>query len=136
MTDNDIDKLIAAGAYQSVIHGLVERVAELERRLRWDPDELPSRVAELERRLAPDVRRIRYTLGEDHGGDPAVFFRVLLSDSACRGARLFPLTKHVESEIVAYLGLDRPGVGAPLPYPYFNFRSESEQAQLKEESWE
>ena len=34
------------------------------------------------RALAPDVVRIRYSLGEDWTGDPSIFFRVLLTDEA------------------------------------------------------
>jgi hypothetical protein len=62
-------------------------------------------------------------------GAPAIFFRIVLSDNACRNhlrqtsqrvaATVFQKVKPVE------LGLQ----------PYFNFRSVSEQADLQEEAW-
>lgn len=105
------------------------------RDVKWDPDRLSARVAELAHRLPRAVRRIRYNLGEDWSGDPVVFFRVLLSDPACRRQdRLYALTKRLQAEIEAGVGLDLWTRG--MPYPHFTWRSESEQRLLKEKSWE
>lgn len=77
----------------------------------------------------PDVVRIRYEIGEDWSGQWAIFFRVVLSDEAAR-SRL----KHVVKEVVSRLSsrLDFLSLGV---FPYHNFRSETEQAELREEAW-
>lgn len=80
--------------------------------------------------LAPDVVRIRYDLTEDWTGNDAVFFRVLLKDSASRRPGLRDVARRVIAKVSSEVQPSELGLEA-----YFNFRSESEQAQLKEESW-
>jgi hypothetical protein len=87
-------------------------------------------VAKATAALARDVVRIRYNLGEDWVGDEAVFFRVLLKDSASNLPHLHELAERVRSRIYSEVQPRRLGLEA-----YFSFRSESEQATLKEESW-
>jgi hypothetical protein len=41
-----------------------------------------SAVSEVEQMLLPEVVRIRYTLGNDWTGEPAVFFKIVLTDAA------------------------------------------------------
>ena len=82
------------------------------------------------RALAPDVVRIRYSLSEDWIGEPAIFFRIVLSDDASREARLREIAPAVSSTVLQEVNPEELG----LQY-YFNFRSVSEQAHLKEESW-
>jgi hypothetical protein len=90
-----------------------------------------SAVAEVERTLAPQVVRIRYTLGDDWSGEPAVFSRILPSDAASRHDRLWDVTDQVSTVIDQRIEpLEQWGV-----LPYFNFRSQSEQAQLNEPAW-
>jgi hypothetical protein len=79
--------------------------------------------------LAPDVRRVRFEIGDDWSGQPAIFFRVLLSDDASRW-RLRDMTTCVVWQMSEKLNL--PDLGL---FPYFDFRSESEQAALKEPEW-
>lgn len=82
------------------------------------------------RALAPNVVRIRYSLSEDWSGEPAIFFRIVLSDDASREARLREIAPAVSSAVLQEVNPEELG----LQY-YFNFRSVSEQAELKEESW-
>ena len=91
--------------------------------------EIQAAINQVERSLAPDVVHIRYDIGEDWSGQWAIFFRIVLSDTAARH-RL----RDVGSKVVWGLSrqLDFPGLGV---YPYHNFRSESEQAVLREEAW-
>jgi hypothetical protein len=93
--------------------------------------EFAAAVAEVERQLHPRVVRIRYTLGDDWSGDPAVFFRIVLPDDASTRDRLLSATNDIEAAIVQRIEpLEQWGV-----LPYFNFRSQSEQAQLNEPAW-
>ena len=80
--------------------------------------------------LAPDVVRIRFNVGRDWSDHLAVYFRVILSDAASRRDRLAEVTAKVRERLVNELGLPESE-----PIPYFRFRSESEQAQLMEQSW-
>lgn len=85
----------------------------------------------MEHSLPPGVVRVRYSLGEDWSGDPAIFFRVLLSDDASRREDLGQFTSDIRNFIADHLRL------ADLDhFPYFDFRSESEQEQLKDPDWD
>jgi hypothetical protein len=88
-------------------------------------------VAQVERQLHPHVIHIRHTFGNDWNGEPAVFFKILLSDAASRRDQLLDITNQISAAIVQQVEpLEQWGV-----LPYFNFRSQSEQAVLKEEAW-
>ena len=80
--------------------------------------------------LAPDVRHVRFEISDDWSGQPAIFFRVLLSDDASR-RRLRDITTRVVWQMSEKLNL--PDLGL---FPYFDFRSESEQAALNEPEWD
>jgi hypothetical protein len=81
--------------------------------------------------LAPDVVRIRLNIAQDWSGDPAIYFRVILSDEASQRDRLAGTTARVEEKLSADLRLDE------LDHlPYFKFRSLSEQANLREKAWD
>jgi hypothetical protein len=92
---------------------------------------LAAAIAQVEQMLAPDVVRIRYTIGPDWSGEEAIHFRILLSDAASRPRRLREVTRRVS--IVISQQID------PLNswdlVPYLRFRSQSEQAALKEAAW-
>lgn len=93
--------------------------------------QLDRAINDLKAALGPDVVSLRYTLGQDWSGEPAVFFRVVLSDRASRRDQLRRATTRVTDAIVQQLQpLEEWGV-----LPYFSFRSQSEQAVLKEEAW-
>jgi hypothetical protein len=81
--------------------------------------------------LAPDVVRIKITPDEDWDGDPANYFRVILSDDVFRSGRLGEVTTRVRETFDKIFGL-----WASDRIPYFRFRSESDQAKLRQASWE
>jgi hypothetical protein len=88
-------------------------------------------VAEVERQLHPQVVHIRHTLRNDWSGEPAVFFRILLSDEASKRDHLLEVTDRITFSIDQQIEpLEQWGV-----LPYYNFRSQSEQEALKEEAW-
>jgi hypothetical protein len=93
--------------------------------------QLSAKIAALEARLLPEVVRIRYTVGEDTSEQPAIFFRVLLSDRASRADRLRQVTKRVRNMV--YQEIDP--INSWGLVPYLRFRSESEQAELQEPAW-
>ncbi len=87
-------------------------------------------VAKAAAGLAKDVVRIRFNLAENWVGEDAVFFRVVLKDSASKRPHLHEVAERVRSRIFSEVQPQSLGLEA-----YFSFRSESEQASLKEESW-
>ncbi len=94
-------------------------------------DQFACAVKKVEEMLSPRVSRVRYTLGEDWTGEPAVFFKIILSDEASRQDQLRSVTNEVSTIIDQGIEpLEQWGV-----LPYFNFRSYSEQAQLNEPAW-
>jgi hypothetical protein len=93
--------------------------------------QLEEAIRAIEPSLGPDVLRLRYSIGEDWTGDPAIFFRVLLSDRASRRDQLLQAINRIKSTIEDHLDpLAQWGV-----LPYYSFRSQSEQEALKEEAW-
>ena len=90
------------------------------------PARFQAAVARVARSLAPDVASVFCSLGNDWSGDPAVFFTVVLSDSASRSGELLNASNQASQVIVQRVEpLEKWGV-----LPYFNFRSQSEQAKL------
>ena len=93
--------------------------------------DLDQKVQETAMKFPGEVVRIRYSTGHDWNGDPAIFFRVLLSDAASRPATLADVTGRVGSELFDHLQL------AESDYtPYFYFRSKTEQDKLKDPDWQ
>ncbi len=87
-------------------------------------------VAEAMKDLSPWVKLIRYDIGEDWTGQPGIFFRVLLSDEACKPKNRREIVPRVVDNISDRLDPSELGL-----FPYFNFRSESEQAVAREAAW-
>ena len=81
-------------------------------------NQLARAIAEVEVLLSPNVARIRYELGDDWTGDPAVFFRIILSDDASREDQLWSVTNEVSRVIEEQVEpLEQWGV---LPYSKFS----------------
>ena len=105
------------------------------------PGCLEHNIASVERMLAPDVVRIRYSVGVDWVGEPAIHLRVLLSDEAsgcscqtggsvgqARAAatcRLMETSQRVQEKV--HVALASSGV---KEFPYFNFRSAGERKTM------
>jgi hypothetical protein len=81
--------------------------------------------------LSADVVRIRYDIGSDWTDNPAVFFKIILTDKASRPANLRDVIQRVSLKIGNEARIDETGLHA-----YFSFRSQSEQAKLKESEWD
>jgi hypothetical protein len=90
-----------------------------------------QQVDGIARELAPDVVRIRINVAQDWSGDPAIYFRVILSDEASRRDRLADVTGLVSEKLSDELRL------AELDHiSFFRFRSQSEQTTLRDTAWE
>jgi hypothetical protein len=81
--------------------------------------------------LGRDVVRVRYEISTDWVGDPAIFFRVVLTDQAASDDRLGKVTTRIRAAIWDKLKpFERWGLR-----PFIHFRSKSEQDSMKEKSW-
>jgi hypothetical protein len=93
------------------------------------PLELMESLNTLTSLMPPAVVNWRYTVDADWSGDPAVFFWITLSDQAARKENLRQITRDIDGLIINQVDpMHKWGL-----IPYVNFRSQSEQAQLKEE---
>jgi hypothetical protein len=79
--------------------------------------------------LPPTVVKWRYTVDDDWTGDPSLFFWITLADRAAQPQNLHQTTKDIIDVITQRV--DPRGQWGLIPY--FNFRSQTEQAELKEE---
>ena len=80
--------------------------------------------------LSADVVRIRYDIGPDWIGTPAIFFRIILTDKASKPQNLREIAQRVSLKLMDEAKTDESGLHA-----YFSFRNRSEQAKLKEPAW-
>jgi len=87
-------------------------------------------IRRAERFLAPEVVPIRYSFDDDWSGEPSVFFRILLTDTASDPATLSEVAQRISMRLADEARTDEIGLHA-----YFNFRSESEQAAIKDPAW-
>ena len=90
--------------------------------------QINAAIAEVVKEFSPDVVHIRYDLMPDWSGDPAVYFRVLLSDEA--SSKPGVVSRKVEKrmdELLDFLWLEL--------FAYYNYRNVSEQAVLQDKSW-
>ena len=93
--------------------------------------QLAEQVESSKRKLSGEVAWIRHAIGEDTAGDPAIYFRIVLKDSASQEETLAEVTNRVRTTLFKEI---RPYEDLGL-IPYFSFRSESEQASRSEPEW-
>ena len=78
-----------------------------------------------------DVVHVAFKIGEDHTGDPALYFRIVLTDAAASIDRLGEVADRVRTTLWESLHpLENWGL-----ILYCSFRSYSEQQQLDDPEW-
>ena len=82
-------------------------------------------------KLGPEATHVSYSVGEDSTGEPSIFFRIVLSDTAAKEENLSAFTNQIATHLLNDI---RPIENWGL-HPYFNFRSVSEQQQRKDPEW-
>ena len=92
---------------------------------------LDQSVRETVMKFPGEVVGIRFSISHDWNGDPAIFFRVLLSDAASRQGTLADITGRVAGEL-----FDLPQISESEYTPYFYFRSKAEQDKLNDPEWQ
>jgi hypothetical protein len=94
--------------------------------------EVAKAVDQVIANLGPEVVRVRYNIGEDWSGDPALYFRIVLADSVAVDRKTFVDTaERVRATIWKELqSLENWGL-----FPHVRFRSNAENAQLSDPKW-
>jgi hypothetical protein len=82
-------------------------------------------------KLGPEATHVSYSLGEDSTGEPSIFFRIVLTDTAAGEENLADITGRIATALFNEI---RPIENWGL-HPYFNFRSVSEQQRRKDPEW-
>ena len=88
-------------------------------------EQLAAEIELVKQKFGSEIVRLRYTVRPNMWDDPAIFFRIVLSDAAARKEPLSEVTEKIiwfffdELHAIENWGLR----------PYFNFRGESEQAK-------
>src|SRR5215470_7006053 len=93
--------------------------------------QLDHQITKAVRKLGKDVVRVNYSLGADSTGEPSIFFRIVLTDTASRENELGKVTGRIATILFDEL---RPHENWGL-LPYFTFRSKSEQQTRDDPEW-
>ena len=93
--------------------------------------DLDKQVQETTESFPGEIVRIRYSRSHDWNGDPAIFFRVLLTDQASRADVLADVTGRIMGKL-----FDELQLGESSYHPYFYFRNKSEQDKLSDPEWQ
>jgi hypothetical protein len=98
-----------------------------------NPNQLAPKVDAAMRKLkrSKDVAHVRYDFGNDWSGDPAVYFRIVLSDEAAGEGKRRKVARRIEENLIEELGFYSVW---PI-IPYFSYRSASEHAELHDPKW-
>jgi hypothetical protein len=93
-----------------------------------------QRVDEVAKKFPEEVVRIRHSFSHDWDGDPAIYFRILVTDEARRTIPLGELTRKIENALIKDLALFTSEYSVYIPY--FEFRTKAEQDRSKDPQWE
>ena len=94
-------------------------------------DQLDKAVNAMIPLLGPDVERLRYSLEEDWSGDPAIFFKIVLSEDASRDDRFLEAISRIEAAIDRHLD---PQLEWGL-FCYINYRGHAEFSARQDAAW-
>ena len=94
-------------------------------------EKLAGDVERVVRKLGPEVVRVKFDVGADPSDEPAIHFRIVLTDSASREENLADVRERITRIFFDDL---RPyeNWGSRL---YFSFRSQSEQSKRSDTAW-
>jgi hypothetical protein len=93
-----------------------------------------QKVDEVARKFPDEVVRIRHSFSRDWDGDPAIYFRIVVTDEARRNLPLAVLTGRIEDTLIRDLALFNSEYSVYIPY--FEFRTKAEQDRSKDPEWE
>ncbi len=93
-----------------------------------------QKVDEVAKKFPGEVVRIRHSFSRDWDGDPAIYFRIVVTDEARHNIPLAQLTGRIRNALTKDLALYESEYSVYIPY--FNYRTRSEQDEVKSPEWE
>lgn len=93
-----------------------------------------QKVDEVAKKFPGEVVRIRHSFSRDWDGDPAIFFRMILTDESVEDQSISKLTRKIKDSLLNDLTFYESEYS--LYIPYFSYRTVSEQEQIKDPEWE
>jgi hypothetical protein len=93
-----------------------------------------EKVDEVAKKFPAEVVRIRHSFSRDWDGDPAIYFRIVVTNEARRTIPLSELTGKIEDALIKDLELFTSEYSVYIPY--FEFRTKAEQDRSKDPTWE
>ena len=96
-----------------------------------NPRLIESEIERAIQKLGPEVVRVKYKVGEDTSGEPAIYFRIVLVDSAAGVHGFGDVAENISDALFDEL---RPNENWGLR-SYFRYRSQSEQAKMNDPDW-
>ena len=82
-------------------------------------------------KLGPAVVRVVYSFRPDSTGEPSIFFRITLTDSAANEEGIADVTDRIATIIIDEVQpIENWGV-----HPYFNYRSQSDEQRRPDPEW-
>jgi hypothetical protein len=92
-----------------------------------------QRVEEVAKKFPREVVRIRHSFSRDWDGDPAINFRIVLTDKVRRDYRLSELSDLIGTALIKDLALYEEYLEF---IPYFYYRTKSEEDKMNDPEWE
>jgi hypothetical protein len=96
--------------------------------------EFAQKVDEVAKKFPDEVVRIRHSFSRDWDGDPAINFRIVLTDKVRQDYRLSELSDLIGGALIKDLALYESEYSTYIPY--FYYRGKSEEDKLKDPEWE
>jgi hypothetical protein len=94
-------------------------------------EKLANEIERARKKLGPEVVRLKHTVGPNTSDEPAIYFRIVLTDSASREETLGDVIGQISRVLFDEL---HPYENWGLK-PYLSFRSQSEQANRDDPAW-
>ena len=92
---------------------------------------IDAAVRRVEDLFSPQVVQIQYTLENNHYGDPAITFRILVTDDAAHDIdQLYELSEKISKTLTNEAHTYEIGLDA-----HFSYRTVSEQKKLPDPMW-
>jgi hypothetical protein len=104
----------------------------------YNEKEVAQAIRAVKERFPDDVEYVRYSFHDDWAGDPALYFRILLTDRF-HGKKILgdpALTRDLTALTNGIKATIRDEINEPGLWVYFSFRTVSEQRQLRDPQWD
>ena len=93
-------------------------------------EQLDAEIERAKQKLGPEVVRVKHVFQEDSSGEPAVYFRIVLTDPATSRDNLLKVGNSIEQILRDEIRPYNWGLRM-----YVRFRGESEQAKMTDSAW-